>query len=110
MECCKCHKTHREIPDELIPYKRYDAASFCNIAGEDSSEYTCETSTWQRMRAWLSWFFKHAADTMKSLAASGLSLYDNVPVGDSLHMTKFFVRIVVNSGRWIQHRSAVNVV
>lgn len=32
LKCQCCGKTHRELPDSLIPYKRYGVEAFCEIA------------------------------------------------------------------------------
>lgn len=109
MKCRICQKTHREIPDDVIPYKRTSLTDFCEIAAEGIDEYPCDTSTWQRMKAWLSWFLAFARSVERSLVYSGLLLATKA-AGDSLRAeTAYFVRLVVNSGNWIHNRSAMPV-
>lgn len=50
MKCRNCQKTHREIPDDIIPYKRTGLTNFCEIAEAEATDYPCDTSTWQRMK------------------------------------------------------------
>lgn len=110
MKCRVCQKTHREIPDDVIPYKRTGLADYCEIATAGIDEYPCETSTWQRMKAWLSWFLVFACSVERSLVYSNL-LSATKKASDSLQaQTTYFVRLVVNSGNWIHNRSAMPVV
>lgn len=107
MECRCCGKTHRELPEGIIPYKRHGLNSLCEIAEATETQHTCETSTWLRIRFWLAWFLWYAQNIMEGLIAAG-----QIPVtfhpGHSLRRrTASFVRLVANSGNWEQHRSAM---
>lgn len=109
MKCRSCRKTHREIPTDIIPYKRTGLADFCEIAEAGPNDYPCDTSTWQRMKLWLSWFLAFARSVERSLTCSGL-LAETKSVGNSLRQqTTYFVRLVINSGNWIHNRSAMPV-
>lgn len=109
MKCQSCQKTHREIPSNIIPYKRTGLADFCEIAEAGPNDYPCDTSTWQRMKLWLSWFLAFARSVEHSLICSGL-LAAAKSAGDSLRLqTVYFVRLVINSGNWIHNRSAMSV-
>ena len=61
LACKKCRKTHRELPDFLIGYKRYSCDDFCEIIADEES-YTCESSTRIRMMKWLKRFLKNTKD------------------------------------------------
>ena len=107
MECRCCGKTHRELPEGIIPYKRHGLNSLCEIAEATETQHTCETSTWLRIRFWLAWFLWSAQNIMEGLIAAG-----QIPVtfhpGHSLRRrTASFVRLAANSGNWEQHRSAM---
>lgn len=65
-------KTHRELPDSLIPYKRYGVEAFCEIAESTEARHTCETSTWLRIRSWLAWFICYAQNIATGLIAANL--------------------------------------
>jgi len=51
LQCRNCLKIHHELPDLLVPYKRYAAATI--EAALDETEVALETST---IRRWVSWF------------------------------------------------------
>ena len=107
MECRCCGKTHRELPEGIVPYKRHGLNSLCEIAEATESQYTCESSTWLRIRFWLAWFLWYAQNIMEGLIASE-QLPKTFHPGHSLYRrTASFVRLVVNSGNWEQHRSAM---
>jgi len=60
-----------------------------------------------RVLAWLIWFLEYGEHIFNSLLQQGYNLTH--PVGEPLsRRLKQFVRIVVNSGNWEQHRSVVN--
>lgn len=109
MKCRSCRKTHREIPNDIIPYKRTGLTDFCEIAEAGPEDYPCDTSTWQRMKQWLSWFLAYARSVEQSLVSSGL-LTATRTADDSLSSrTAYFVRLVANSGNWVHNRSAMSV-
>ena len=72
LKCQCCGKTHRELPDSLIPYKRYGVEAFCEIAESTEARHTCETSTWLRIRSWLAWFICYAQNIATGLIAPRL--------------------------------------
>ena len=109
MKCRVCQKTHREIPKDIIPYKRTSLTEYCEIVEAGANNYPCETSTWQRMKLWLSWFIAFAQSVERSLVCSGLLTMTRRPVGSLKEQTAYFVRLVVNSGNWIHNRSAMSV-
>lgn len=45
MECQSCQKIHREIPDDIIPYKCICLADFCGISEAETNDYFCDTNT-----------------------------------------------------------------
>lgn len=107
LKCCCCGKTHRELPAGIVPYKRYGLDSLCEIAEATETQHTCETSTWLRIRFWLAWFLWYAQNIMDGLIAAG-HLPAAFHPGRSLRQrTASFVRLVANSGNWVQHRSAM---
>ena len=81
MKCRVCQKTHREIPKDIIPYKRTSLTEYCEIVESGANDYPCETSTWQRMKMWLSWFLAFAQSVERSLVCSGLLTMTRRPVG-----------------------------
>ena len=116
MECKSCGKTHRELPEGIVPYKRMDAEQLSNISEieeEDELESTedtedTEVSTWKRVREWMLWFLDYALDVLRSLQTLLGKDFTTISGGDCLsRRLKYYVRLVANSGNWIQHRSAM---
>lgn len=123
MECSKCETTHREMPNGLVPYKRYSAEMLCAIFNghlpendKDAKsvdaltspkwdEYAddvcmCDISIRQRIIEWLLWFLARGQDMEET--------YSSLISADSIcSRLKYYVRIIVNSGRWEQHRFVV---
>lgn len=108
MKCTACGKTHRELPQGVVPYKRMDAEYLCDIAEAPRSEQVnvAEASTWSRVHAWMKWFLEYVANILKSMQEQFPALV-TIPSGESAgRRLAYFVRLVVNSGNWLQHRSA----
>ena len=118
LRCSHCGKTHRELPAGIVPYKRLCAESLVGIAeadpfaqaatlnDEDFVDY--ETSTWRRIRKWLRWFLQYAQFVAESLRTGGLQIPAELPGKALSEQLIYFVRLVVNSGNWLQHRSALS--
>jgi len=124
---CKCGKTHREMPDGIIPYERYSAEMLCAIFSEGSpvdcidnaeekpiddilfpmkEEYACDAgmcdkSVRQRIVEWISWFLAYV-ESIEELRSSLKDTYNSL-----CSKLRHYVSVVVNSGRWKQHRFAM---
>jgi len=48
----KCGKIHHELPDIVVPYKRYCAETVEAAITEDTEAIVCEEGTIRRIRAW----------------------------------------------------------
>ena len=108
MACRSCGRTHRELPGNIVPYKRMDVSRIAAIAESDAQEHLkiTETSVWQRVCVWVSRFLWYARNILESLRMSAgrfMTIEDGAAPADRL---AYFVRLVANSGNWIQHRSA----
>lgn len=105
LECEACGHTHRELPEELVPYKRYSAEAICQIR-EQPEICAAEPTVRQRILLWLSWFFCYARNVACAQRLQGLD--SSEPSGVSLcRRLMYFVRLVVNAGFWEQHRSVM---
>ena len=105
MQCRQCRKTHRELPDWIIPYKRCSAEMYAVIA-EDNEKVCCDGTTITVVRHWVEWFLiyvRHIVEAMKILYPGFSPIPDNAPLAERL---TYFVRLVVNSGNWVHNRSA----
>ena len=107
MECSVCGRTHRELPEEFVPYKRMDAELLCIIAEAPRCEQVlvAETSTWSRVHVWMRWFLAYAAHILNAMLEQ-YTAFATIPSGETARRRlTYFVRLVVNSGNWIPHRS-----
>ena len=98
MKCDECGKAHRELPPEVIPYKRLDTQSVSEIARTPEKQHLehTETSTWRRVCVWVSWFLQYAQKALSTFLDTDYALSEKTLAA--------LVRITVNSGKWIQHR------
>lgn len=108
MECRSCGRTHRELPREMVPYKRMSVSRIAAIAQAKPQEHleVAETSVWRRVSAWMDWFLWYARKILEGLSVSNEYPLTNKVGGTIADRLAYFVRLVVNSGNWIQHRSA----
>ena len=114
MQCRQCRKTHRELPDWIIPYKRCSVKMYAEIMvsdgkKEEDRKVCCDWTTITIVRFWVEWFLnyaRHIAEAMKILYPDFSQIPDNKPLAERL---TYFVRLVVNSGNWVHNRSAYPV-
>jgi uncharacterized protein YbaR (Trm112 family) len=58
LRCQQCNRIHHELPDILVPYKRYDSASIETVVtGSSALSVAADESTIVR---WRSWFRSHS--------------------------------------------------
>lgn len=104
---------HHELPDMVVPYKRYDSETITAILASTNTtiaDYPCEQSTAIRIKLWfflLHDYFENTLHSLKDLyniitIEAPLSPMDQQPDG----WLATLVRNVVNSGRWLQTRFA----
>ena len=106
MECRNCGRTHRELPDGMIPYKRMSSDYFTEIATTPSEAYLTgpiledvEASTWRKSVAWMHRFIQYVRFVLASVRLPPLP--ETFFIGDlTAGQTEHFVRLVVNSGLW----------
>ena len=103
MECKACGKTHRELPEGIVPYKRMDAKLLGSIA-EDPGAGELEApdiSTWDRVKAWVKRFLAYARHILEEQRIAYGKAFATIPAGHSLsRQLAYYVRLVVNSGNW----------
>ena len=118
LRCGRCCRLHHELPDSVVPYKRYDAETIEEVLTpeENIPSFPCETSTAVRLRLWflllrsyfegtvraLLFLHRHDRDIQEKLSV----LIPLDPARLENGWLKRLVRIIVNSGRWRQTRSA----
>ena len=58
LRCQQCNRIHHELPDILVPYKRYDSESIeAVVTGSSALSVAADESTLAR---WRSWFQSHS--------------------------------------------------
>ena len=116
LQCCECYRISHELPDIIIPYKRYESDVIADaLDGTVSSQNDCcpaEHSTIQRWKIWFSLlhdYFEGAVYALMELMniesfVVRIPLYPLSLQSDG--WLKVLVRNLVNSGRWRQTRFA----
>lgn len=118
--CDRCRRIHHELPDIIVPYKRYSAEAIENILADrpdlmDASP--CELSTTKRIKLWFFLLREYCESALESLLEqwkkdreiiSGISRL--LPLSEYQHFSAGWlanlVRLLVNSNRWLHTRSA----
>lgn len=122
LRCSSCKKIHHELPDILLPYKRYDALSVeSTLTSNDALTVSAEKSTIKR---WISWFDSLKGYMLKIIIASWLRVDFNavekevshIPstalegiyyvVGEKPNWLVRAVRILTNTQSYLHTRSA----
>ena len=117
LRCRHCGRIHHELPDMVVPYKHHSAEVIEEILAEKEEEtYPCETSTALRLRCWFSLlreYFERALRAIRyihrqdEVICQELSaLIPLTPASLAAGWLKSIVRILVNSGFWLQTRFA----
>ena len=116
MWCKHCHRIHHELPDTLVPCKRYDRDSIEKMVTESTPTVAADKSTLRRIR---NWFFVWIVYALHALSAIEKRL--QMPEGELSSLLQSSlqqpghavggwmakaVRPIVNSNIWVQTRSA----
>ena len=120
LKCEDCNEIHHELPDIIVPYKRYSTPTIEKILLDKNSikdDCLCEISTISRMKSWFNAHREYFQCTLQSLQL--LYNQDNeiykkiselIPLENyerlSTGWLKTLVRMLVNSNKWVQTRSA----
>lgn len=114
LRCKACRKVSHELPDMVIPYKRYESdavAAVLEAPGDDRLCCPCESSTLLRWRLWFFLLHGHLEGAVRALmeryridAFVSLPLYPLDRQRDG--WLKRLVRNLANAGAWPQTRSA----
>ena len=121
LKCKACGRVHHELPDILVPYKRYSSESIeAVVSGDAALSVAADESTIGRWRNWFSClagyfagclislavrYMKNAVEEMPELPSSSLQRIWRY-VGDGPGWLARVVRPVVNANYWLQTCSA----
>lgn len=118
LACKPCRKIHHELPDIIVPYKRYEAEaieSALSCDGSDSAEdFPGEGKTLLRLKLWFHLLQAYFDEKLQSLSQQ-LRLKINLllPLCPLKRQTdgwlKCLVRHIVNAGLWLQTRSVATI-
>lgn len=111
MKCQSCLKIHHELPDLIVPYKRYCAEIIVKTISDSSDgidTFPGETSTLIRLRVWFKLLREYISRVREHyLLLFKIDLYSiNLNTSGGL---KIIVRILVNLNLWPQTRLALIV-
>jgi hypothetical protein len=123
LRCGECDRIHHELPDLLVPYKRFDAESIeMVVSGSKNHDVPADNSTLFRWINWFSSFIYYWVGCLNSIAL--LFHQDTTPVnltstgsltglqrigrmvGDAPKWLQRMTRSIVNSNLWVHTRSA----
>ena len=121
LRCVNCNRIHHELPDFLVPYKRYESAGIEQVVSEsESSNLPADNATLYRLRKWFYEMLPHFLGCLRAIAirlgqdcvtspsVPSLSVHQRIGlyVGNAPGWLKRIVRSVANSNLWIHTRSA----
>lgn len=109
MECRVCGKTHRELPGNIIPYKRMDLESVSGLAqiSHVDNLNNLEASTWRRVRTWMLRFLAYAIELLNCPCEEDRDFPSLTPECAHEYLA-YGIKRVVNMGQWIQHCLALH--
>ena len=121
LRCTVCRRIHHELPDRLVPYKRYDRASIESVLSLDTPlDVAADESTLYRWHRWFLGLLQYWIGCLVSIAfrfgieieeTSGRSPRSSLHelfryVGSASGWLARVVHSVVNKNLWLQTRSA----
>jgi hypothetical protein len=120
LRCRGCERVHHELPDLLVPYKRYEADCIESaLALEHNSDVAADDSTLNRWRLWFAQLWQYWVGCLQAIALrsgnqvepsseSSLSALQQIGryVGLRRGWLAKLVRPIVNSHLWVHTRFA----
>lgn len=121
LRCTKCRRIHHELPDILVPYKRYRSASIEAVLPLDTPlVVAADESTLYRWHQWFLELLQYWIGCLASIALRfGIEIEEDSECPPQSSLRELFsyvgsasgwlariVRSVVNANLWVQTRSA----
>lgn len=111
LRCQICKKIHHELPDILVPYKRYLSKCIESIVDGEADKIACESSTIIRLTHWFQGMGIHIKGSLAAIMARIAAKIEvvnktaleaiKIYVGDDPGWLARAVRIVVNTNNWV---------
>jgi hypothetical protein len=122
LRCSQCRKIHHELPDCIVPYKRYESTSVEQVVTEPEAVSTVAADD-ATLRRWRTWFGEQTEYWLGALRSIAIRFHPDpvgklsVPsqsahhsfghyVGDAPGWLARMVRPIVNANLWVHTRSA----
>lgn len=112
-----CQRLHAELPDYLVPYKRYKVGVIAAVLGGTAQVAPLEESTRQCWRVWYRQMHDHLLGVAASIRRQFQETAQILLASPNLETFSFqnpnrldlveLVKLAVNSGNWITTRSAM---
>ena len=104
LRCDHCMRIHHELPDVLVPYKRYDSESIEKVLSNPSNhDVAADESTLFRWMEWFDFFLEYWIGCLISIIHH--TKQENIPLKDSSLISKTALqkigRLVGNAPRWL---------
>ncbi|WP_307197095.1 DUF6431 domain-containing protein [Neobacillus niacini] len=114
MRCDQCGRIHHELPDFLVPYKRYEAECIESVLTNPSThDVPADESTLFRWFEWFNHFVDYWANCLISivLRTKQVKVPLNLTSANSETALHRIGRLVGNASRWLQRivRPIVNI-
>ncbi|NLI91776.1 MAG: hypothetical protein GX434_06080 [Peptococcaceae bacterium] len=122
LRCLSCSRIHHELPDGLVPYKRYASADIEHVLTEAQSplNLAADDATLYRLKRWFNGILPYLIGCLRSIAirlgqdpvkepsVPTLSVHQRIGlyVGSEPGWLSRIVRPVVNANLWVHTRSA----
>ncbi|WP_437236236.1 DUF6431 domain-containing protein [Dehalococcoides sp. HCBD] len=121
LRCKNCNRIHHELPDCLVPYKRYAAADIEQVLAEvQPVELDADDATLYRLKKWFHSLAPYLLGCLRSISLwlDGNTVKEPSVLSQSVHQRighyvgyepgwlARIVRPVVNANLWVHTRSA----
>jgi hypothetical protein len=93
--CEECGVIHHELPDCIVPYKRYCAVVIENIINGQTHDAPCPENTVKRIRGWWEAVKTYFLHILLTLVEKTSASFGNPPAFREI------IRAVANSNNWI---------
>lgn len=121
LRCSNCRRIHHELPDCLVPYKRYESICIEQVVTQSgASDVAADDATLYRLRQWFHMRLPYLLGCLRAIAirlgqipveepsVPSLSAHQRIGlyVGNAPGWLARIVRPIANSNLWLHTRSA----